>query len=92
MPEIRETNDIVTQITTVKVPPDNQAEVLHLMAERARFMSLQSAVQHLASAAGAFLAAHMLSERADHSLVGMERGSFPRERRRTVPSRARCGT
>ena len=41
MPEIRETNDIVTQITTVKVPPNNQAEVLQLMAERARFMSTQ---------------------------------------------------
>ena len=41
MPEIRETNDIVTQITTVKVPPKNQAEVLQLMAERARFMATQ---------------------------------------------------
>ena len=41
MPEIRPGNDIVTQITTVKVPPDNQAEVLELMAERARFMATQ---------------------------------------------------
>jgi heme-degrading monooxygenase HmoA len=41
MPEIRETNDIVTQITTVKMPPNNQAEVLQLMAERARFMATQ---------------------------------------------------
>jgi len=41
MPEIRETNDIVTQITTVKVPPQHQAEVLQLMAERARFMATQ---------------------------------------------------
>ena len=30
--------NIVTQITTVKVPPDHQSEVLELMAERARFM------------------------------------------------------
>ena len=30
-----------TQITTVKVPPDNQAEVLELMKERARFMASQ---------------------------------------------------
>jgi heme-degrading monooxygenase HmoA len=41
MPEIRENNDIVTQITTVKVPPGNQSEVLELMAERARFMATQ---------------------------------------------------
>jgi quinol monooxygenase YgiN len=41
MPEIRPGNDIVTQITTVKVSPDNQAEVLELMAERARFMATQ---------------------------------------------------
>jgi hypothetical protein len=36
-------------------------------------MCIQSAVQHLASAVGAFLAAQMLSERADHSLIGMGR-------------------
>ena len=41
MPEIREGNDIVTQITTVKVPPQNQAEALRLMEERARFMATQ---------------------------------------------------
>ena len=41
MPEIRENTDIVTQITTVKVPPNNQPEVLELMAERARFMATQ---------------------------------------------------
>lgn len=39
--------------------------------ERARFMSIQSAVQHLASAVGAFLAARMLTERPDGSLEGM---------------------
>jgi predicted MFS family arabinose efflux permease len=44
-----------------------------LPAERARFMSLQSAVQHLSSAAGAFAAAQLLRERADHSLAGMGR-------------------
>ncbi|MGZ3351492.1 MAG: hypothetical protein ACXU89_21400 [Xanthobacteraceae bacterium] len=43
MPEIRENNSVVTQITTVKVPPDNQAEVLELMKERARFMASQPA-------------------------------------------------
>ena len=37
MPEISESNDVVTQITTVKVPPRHQSEVLELMGERARF-------------------------------------------------------
>jgi heme-degrading monooxygenase HmoA len=41
MPEIRENSGIVTQITTVKVPPDKQSEVLDLMAQRARFMATQ---------------------------------------------------
>jgi heme-degrading monooxygenase HmoA len=41
MPEIRENNGVVTQITTVKVPSDNQSEVLELMKERARFMASQ---------------------------------------------------
>ncbi len=41
MPEIRENSGIVTQITTVKLPPDNEKEVLDLMAERARFMATQ---------------------------------------------------
>jgi predicted MFS family arabinose efflux permease len=44
-----------------------------LQTERARFMSLQSAMQHLSAAAGAFVAAKLLSERPDHSLVGMGR-------------------
>jgi heme-degrading monooxygenase HmoA len=41
MPEIGENSGIVTQITTVKLPPDNQDEVLHLMTERAKFMARQ---------------------------------------------------
>jgi len=41
--------------------------------ERARFMSIQSAVQHTASALGAFLSARMLGARADGSLSGMDR-------------------
>ena len=41
MPEIRENNGVVTHITTVKVPADNQSEVLELMKERARFMARQ---------------------------------------------------
>jgi predicted MFS family arabinose efflux permease len=42
-------------------------------AERARFMSIQSAVQHLASACGAFLSARMLRELPDGRLHGMGR-------------------
>ena len=34
-------NGVVTQITTVKLPADNQDEVLKLMTERARFMAKQ---------------------------------------------------
>ena len=41
MADIREHNGIVTQITTVKVPPQNQDEVLQLMIERAKFMATQ---------------------------------------------------
>lgn len=39
--------------------------------ERARFMSLQSAVQHGAAALGAFASAQLLTETADHRLEGM---------------------
>jgi heme-degrading monooxygenase HmoA len=41
MPEIREDNSVVTQITTVRLPPENQDDVLGLMIERARFMATQ---------------------------------------------------
>jgi heme-degrading monooxygenase HmoA len=41
MPEIRQTDDICTQITTIKLPPDNQEEIVNLMIERARFMAKQ---------------------------------------------------
>jgi predicted MFS family arabinose efflux permease len=42
-------------------------------AERARYMSVQSCVQHLASAAGAMLASSMLDTLPDGALVGMDR-------------------
>ena len=45
MPESRENNGIVTQITTVKLPPGNQSEVLALMTERARFMAMFSCMR-----------------------------------------------
>jgi predicted MFS family arabinose efflux permease len=40
--------------------------------ERARFMSIQSAVQHFASALGAFVSAQLLSELPGHELRGMQ--------------------
>jgi predicted MFS family arabinose efflux permease len=42
-------------------------------ADRARFMSLQSAVQHLSTSIGATLSTWVLHERADQSLEGMPR-------------------
>ncbi len=42
-------------------------------AERASFMSAQSAAQHLASAGGAFLSTAFLTELPDHRLAGMDR-------------------
>lgn len=39
--------------------------------ERARFMSIQSAVQHMASALGAFMSSLLLSQNENHALVGM---------------------
>ncbi|MFO0627587.1 MAG: MFS transporter [Polyangiales bacterium] len=56
--------NVAMQTTTSKVPTP---------AERARFMSLQSAVQHGASSLGAVLSAAMLSQRSDGRLVGVER-------------------
>lgn len=41
--------------------------------ERARFMSIQSAVQHAASAGGAFLSSRLLTESSSGALVGMDR-------------------
>lgn len=40
-------------------------------AERATFMSLQSAVQHLAASLGAFASSRLLSDGPNHRLVGM---------------------
>lgn len=39
--------------------------------ERARFMSFQSTVQHLASATGAMASAHLLQQNAHNALIGM---------------------
>ena len=44
--------------------------------ERARFGSIQSSVQHLASAIGAFASAQFLTELPDHKLVGVDRTAY----------------
>jgi predicted MFS family arabinose efflux permease len=44
--------------------------------ERARFGSIQSSVQHLAAAIGAFAAARLLGELPDHKLVGMDTTAY----------------
>jgi heme-degrading monooxygenase HmoA len=41
MPEIQQSNGVVTQITTVELEPGNQDDVLQLMRERAQFMARQ---------------------------------------------------
>jgi heme-degrading monooxygenase HmoA len=41
MADARANPDIVTQITTVKLPPDKQDEALALMMKRAQFMAKQ---------------------------------------------------
>jgi predicted MFS family arabinose efflux permease len=55
------------------VPYNTLASRVPAPAERARFMSIQSAVQHTASACGAFLSARMLRELPDGRLHGMGR-------------------
>ena len=52
---------------TTRVPQSN---------ERARFMSIQSAVQHGASACGAFASSQILSELPGGLLVGMDQVAF----------------
>jgi len=52
---------------TSRVPQSN---------ERARFMSIQSAIQHGASACGAFTSSQILSELPGGILVGMDRVAF----------------
>lgn len=56
--------NVPAQTITSKVPEPH---------ERAQFMSVQSAVQHLASAAGAFLSSKLLIDTPEtHALVGIE--------------------
>ena len=41
MTDFRKANGVCTQITTVKLQPENQEEAVNLMIERARFMATQ---------------------------------------------------
>lgn len=59
--------------STRNVPNSALASKVPSPLERARFMSIQSAVQHMASAVGAFISSQMLAERDDHVLVGIDR-------------------
>jgi predicted MFS family arabinose efflux permease len=47
-----------------------------LADERARFSSIQSSVQHLASALGAFTSARLLTELPNHALVGVDTTAY----------------
>jgi predicted MFS family arabinose efflux permease len=53
------------------VPHNTLTSKVPAPAERARFMSIQSAVQHLASSVGAFLSAYLLHELPGGALEGM---------------------
>ncbi len=55
------------------VPMQTLATQVPQADQRARFMSAQSAVQHLSSALGAFLGSFLLVALPDGTLVGMER-------------------
>jgi predicted MFS family arabinose efflux permease len=55
------------------VPMQALASRVPPAAERARFMSVQSFVQHLSSAAGAMIASQILTSRPDGGLEGMAR-------------------
>jgi len=56
--------NVAVSTLATKVPPPQ---------ERARFQSLQSAVQHLSSASGAIASTTLLQELPDHRLIGVPR-------------------
>ncbi len=58
------------------VPYNTLTTKVPLPAERARFMSIQSSIQHLASALGAFVGAEMLTELPDKTLVGVPNAAW----------------
>jgi len=63
----------MTAMSARNVSASTLTSLVPLAAERARFTSMQSSVQHLAAASGAFLSAQVLSARPDGQLVGMAR-------------------
>ncbi|WP_437932198.1 MFS transporter [Sorangium sp. So ce291] len=62
----------MTSTTICNISYGTLASKVPLPAERARFASIQSAVQHLSSALAAFLSARMLRELPDGQLDGMD--------------------
>ncbi|WP_437663830.1 MFS transporter [Sorangium sp. So ce1182] len=62
----------MTSTTICNISYSTLASKVPLPAERARFASIQSAVQHLSSAIAAFLSARMLRELPDGQLDGMD--------------------
>ena len=58
------------------VPYQTLATRVPAPAERARFMSLQSAVQHIASAIAGVVSSKMLIARADGGLIGMDHVAY----------------
>ncbi|HTN90360.1 MAG TPA: MFS transporter, partial [Sorangium sp.] len=62
----------MTSTTICNISYSTLASKVPLPAERARFASIQSAVQHLSSALAAFLSARMLRELPDGQLDGMD--------------------
>ncbi len=54
------------------VPINTLMTLVPAPSERARFMSLSSAVQHMAAATGAFVSSEIMSEAGDHTLHGMQ--------------------
>lgn len=60
-------------MSTRNVAVNSLSSRVPLPAERARFMSIQSAVQHLSSATGAMLSSQFLTEAPDKKLIGIPR-------------------
>lgn len=63
----------MTAMSARNVSASTLTSLVPAPAERARFTSMQSSVQHLAAAFGAFLSAQVLSALPDGRLVGMTR-------------------
>jgi predicted MFS family arabinose efflux permease len=63
----------MTSQSVRNIAATTQLSQVPLDCERARYQSLQSAAQHIASAAGAVVGSLLLSEQLDHRLTGISR-------------------